>query len=169
MRRFLQQRVVDPVLALLKQGVTPDKIALSMAAGATLGVFPVLGTTTILCTVAALAFRLNLVAIQIVNWLVYPLQLALLIPFFRAGAWLFGAAPLGLTPHQLVAMFREDFAGSLHALWGATWHAAVAWLLLGGPFTLLLYAGLAPALRAFARARAKRPASESPSQESSPS
>jgi len=32
--------------------------------------------------------RLNLPAIQLVNLVVYPLQLALLVPFLRAGAWL---------------------------------------------------------------------------------
>ena len=74
---------------LLKQGITPEKIALTVALGAFIGTIPMLGTTTILCTVVALALRLNLPAIQMVNGIVYPLQLILLIPFYRLGAWLF--------------------------------------------------------------------------------
>ncbi len=93
---FLQRRLVRPVIELLRQGVTPEKIALSIVFGVTLGVFPVLGSTTALCAVAALAFRLNLPAIQIVNYFVYPLQIALLIPFFRVGEKLFGVEHLPL-------------------------------------------------------------------------
>jgi uncharacterized protein (DUF2062 family) len=88
---FLHRRLVRPVLDLLRQGVTPEKIALSLALGVALGVFPVLGSTTALCALAALALRLNLPAIQIVNYFVYPLQIALLIPFFRLGERLFRA------------------------------------------------------------------------------
>jgi hypothetical protein len=42
------RRVVDPILGLMTQGITPEKIALSLAFGIVLGVFPMLGSTTIL-------------------------------------------------------------------------------------------------------------------------
>jgi uncharacterized protein (DUF2062 family) len=61
-----------PIVDLLRQGITPEKIALSIALGAVLGIFPVLGSTTILCAAAAFVLRLNLSAIQIVNFLIYP-------------------------------------------------------------------------------------------------
>jgi uncharacterized protein (DUF2062 family) len=48
------RRVVDPILRLMTQGITPEKIALSLAFGIVLGVFPMLGSTAILCVVAAL-------------------------------------------------------------------------------------------------------------------
>ena len=83
------RKVVQPLLELLRQGLTPEKIAFTIALGITLGVTPVLGSTALLCTLAAVAFRLNLPAIQLVNWLVYPLQLALLVPLLRIGAWMF--------------------------------------------------------------------------------
>jgi uncharacterized protein (DUF2062 family) len=60
-------------------------IALSIALGVTLGVTPVLGSTTVLCLLAALVFRLNVPALQLVNCGMYPLQLALPIPFLRVG------------------------------------------------------------------------------------
>ena len=136
------------VLELLKQGITPHKIALATALGALLGIAPVLGTTIVSCTVAALALRLNLVLIQIVNNLVYPLQLLLLIPFVQAGQWLFRQPPLPLSVSQIVAMVKADFWGSIVALWSYTWHGAVAWLLfcvIAGPIIYLLV--LIPARR----------------------
>jgi uncharacterized protein (DUF2062 family) len=71
MKQFLHKRLVRPILHLLTQGITPEKIALSLAFGIMLGVFPVMGTTTVLCLIAALLFRLNLAAVQFVNFLVY--------------------------------------------------------------------------------------------------
>jgi hypothetical protein len=127
------------ILELLKQGITPHKIALATALGALLGIAPVLGTTIVSCTVAALALRLNLVLIQIVNNLVYPLQLLLLIPFVQAGQWLFRQPPLPLSVSQIVAMVKVDFWGSIVALWSYTWHGAVAWLLFSAVAGPLIY------------------------------
>lgn len=72
------------IVEQLTQGVTPQRIALTLtlALGALLGVFPVLGATTVLCTAAALWLRLN----QPLNAVLSPLHLLLLYPFCRAGS-----------------------------------------------------------------------------------
>jgi uncharacterized protein (DUF2062 family) len=139
--------VRDPIIALLKQGITPQKIAMGLAFGIVIGIFPVVGSTTMLCTIAAIIFRLNLPAVQVINWLVYPLQLLLLVPFFHFGDFLFGVEPLPLSAQELVAMFRADFWGSILSLWDATMHAIVAWLLVEPPVILVLYVIFIPLLR----------------------
>jgi uncharacterized protein (DUF2062 family) len=146
-RGFVYRRVVGPIVALLTQGITPEKIALSLAFGIVLGVFPVLGSTTILCAAAALIFRLNLPAIQLVNYLIYPLQLFFLLPFIRLGEMLFRAAPLQLSLAQMLAMARADLPHAIATLWLAGVHAMSAWLLIGPPAILLLYFLLSRALR----------------------
>ncbi|MFP5305375.1 MAG: DUF2062 domain-containing protein, partial [Gammaproteobacteria bacterium] len=72
---FWQRRVVAPIVAQLRQGITPEKIALTLALGAVLGIFPILGSTTLLCAVAGVWLRLNQPVIQIVNYFMYPLQI----------------------------------------------------------------------------------------------
>jgi uncharacterized protein (DUF2062 family) len=146
-RGFIYRRVVGPIVALLTQGITPEKIALSLAFGIVLGVFPVLGSTTILCAAAALLFRLNLPAIQLVNYLIYPLQLFFLLPFIRLGEMLFRAAPLQLSLAQMLAMARADLPHAIATLWLVGVHAMSAWLLIGPPAILLLYLLLSRALR----------------------
>ena len=146
-RGFFYNRVIAPIVALLTQGITPEKIALSLAFGIVLGVFPVLGSTTILCAAAALIFRLNLPAIQLVNYLIYPLQLFFLLPFIRLGEMLFRAAPLQLSLAQMLAMARADLPHAIATLWLAGVHAMSAWLLIGPPAILLLYFLLSRALR----------------------
>jgi uncharacterized protein (DUF2062 family) len=148
---FFRRRLVRPVIELLRQGVTPEKIALSIAFGVALGVIPVLGSTTALCAIAALAFRLNLPAIRVVNYFVYPLQIALLIPFFRLGEKLFGAPHLPLSVSQIYAMIHASMTGAIRTLWTTTWHAIIVWCLLAPVAGLVLYLSLAPLLRRVAR------------------
>ena len=144
---FIQRRLVRPIIDLLKQGVTPEKMALSMALGVTIGIIPALGWTTILCTVAALALQLNLPAIQIVNHVMYPAQLALLIPFFRLGEWAFRAPRLSISVPQIYAMIHLSVWNAIRLLWTTTWHALVMWCILAPIITGIVYIILAPVLR----------------------
>lgn len=66
---------------------SPLNVSLSISFGLLWGLFPVLGTCTVLCTFTALILRLNLLLIQAVNYALYPVQLALLLPFFCLGRW----------------------------------------------------------------------------------
>jgi uncharacterized protein (DUF2062 family) len=146
MASFLRRRVVDPVLELLRQGVTPEKIALSLAFGLALGIFPVLGLSTVLCTVVAIVLRLNLPAIQLVNYLASPLQLALIIPFVRVGEHLLG---LQAQPLSVREGFRIMADGVIHAivvLWDAIVHAALGWIVIGPVLIFALYRAFKPIL-----------------------
>jgi uncharacterized protein (DUF2062 family) len=143
---FFQKRIIRPIMALLKQGVTPEKISLSLALGIVLGIFPVLGSTTLLCTLAALVFKLNLPAIQIVNFMVYPLQLAFLLPFYRAGEWLFNAKHLPISVPEIMAMIDENVWGAILFLWDTTVRAVGAWFLVGFLMTLILYTLFKPGI-----------------------
>ncbi|QOY88897.1 DUF2062 domain-containing protein [Paludibaculum fermentans] len=142
-----RRRVANPLLILLKQGLSPEKLALTIALGITLGVTPVLGSTGLLCTLAALAFRLNLPAIQLVNWLVYPLQLALLVPLLQAGARLFGKESAGFSLSVILQLIRTDALRAIGLLWTATLHALLVWLAAGLVATGLLYLALVPILK----------------------
>jgi uncharacterized protein (DUF2062 family) len=143
--------LVRPILHLLTQGITPEKIALSLAFGIMLGVFPVMGTTTVLCLIAALLFRLNLAVVQLVNFRVCPLWFALLIPFTRVGERLFGAPPLALTGSQMLTLAHANFLHSISVLWLTALRAAAAWMLVGPPGIIVLYVLLVPVFRRMAR------------------
>jgi len=140
-------RWLKPFLQLLRQGVTPEKIALTIALGIILGVTPVLGSTVLLCTFAAVVFRLNLPAIQLVNGAVYPLQFILLIPFYRLGAWMFRADASTISLGGVTAVIREGVGHAIRTLWVVTMHALLAWLVLGIVALAILYAVLVPLLR----------------------
>jgi uncharacterized protein (DUF2062 family) len=139
MLAIIRRRVVDPVLGLLRQGLAPRDLALCLALGAGIGMFPVLGVSTPALTVIALWRRLNLAAIQLVSWLIAPLQLAMIIPFMRIGEKL-------LALHAIVT------------LWDAIVHAAAGWMLIGPAGIYVLYRLLTPVLeRALVRLDAAPP------------
>jgi len=148
---LLKQKIFSPILDMLRRGTTPEKMALSIALGITLGVTPVLGLTSALCFMAAVLLGLNSVAIQLVNYLVYPLQIVLLVPFIRIGEWLFAAKPMKLSAAQILTLIRQNVWSAISTLWGVTMHAMVAWLVLGSLASLLLYVLLVPALRKLVR------------------
>ena len=131
----------------MKMGIAPERLALCIGLGIALGLVPALGTTTLLCTLAAFLFRLNLPAIQLVNYFVYPLQLALLIPFIRAGEWLFGVESLDLSLEIIQRMMKTDLWETVIRLWSATMRAVMVWLLTAPVVVALVYLFMTPLLR----------------------
>ena len=138
---------------MLKEGMSLKKIALCLALGTVLGIFPILGATTLLCTAAALALRLNLPAIQVVNYMVYPLQLVMLAPFYSAGSWLFKQKGWPLLNTDLISLLESDFWGSMASLWDLTLYAVLTWLVISPLLILLLYSASKPVIRALAAHR----------------
>jgi uncharacterized protein (DUF2062 family) len=152
---FFKRRLVRPILDLLRQGVTPEKIALSVALGAALGMVPALGWSTTLCAIAAIVLRLNLPAIQLVNYFVYPAQIALLVPFFRWGERLFRAPHFPISLPQISALFHSGAWIAIQLLWTTIWHAMVVWGMMAPVFVGMLYAILLPLLRRAMRRQAR--------------
>lgn len=146
-----QRRVVGPLTAQLRQGITPEQLALTLALGAVLGVFPILGATTALCAVAGVALRLNQPAIQLVNYLMYPLQIALLLPFYRAGEKLFGAEPVPIfSVTELISRFQAGPGQFMLDYGMVALYGIAVWALLAPVAAALIYLTARPPLRAAA-------------------
>lgn len=129
----------------LRQGISPRRLALTLALGLAIGCFPVVGIPTALCALLALALKLNLPAIEAANYLVMPLQFVLIVPFVRLGGWLIASAPGQV----------QIFGGLAHVsfynlplqLVGLAGQAILAWLVIAIPAVLLLTATLTVLLR----------------------
>lgn len=144
---FFKRRIVQPVLNLLRQGMTPHKLAVTVALGTVVGILPALGVTTVMGTALAARFRLNIAATVLVSYLVHPLQLLLIIPFIKAGIFMFGLEELKLSLDEMIAMFRLDWLAALNKLWVANLAAVSAWAILALPVGGLLYLALLPVLK----------------------
>jgi uncharacterized protein (DUF2062 family) len=129
----------------LSQGVSPRRLALTLALGFAIGCIPVIGIPTVLCATIALALGLNQPAIQAANYAAMPLQLALIVPFMRMGQWLVPAESLRLAqPHELLSLPMLDLASNMGKMAG---QALLAWLLVAIPAVALMTAALTLMLR----------------------
>ena len=145
-RKGLRRRLVDPVIELLRMGASPERLAWSIAAGLLIGINPLFGSATVLCLLVAALFRLNVAASQLGNYLVYPLQLALVIPFLQLGSKAFHTAPLPLSHRALMAMGREHPVTLIRQIWLWEWHAVIVWSGIAIVLTPLIALALRPLL-----------------------
>ncbi len=150
-----QRRIAGPVRQQLTQGITPDKIALTLALGFTLGIFPILGSGFLLCGFAAWALKLNQPIIQGTGTLAYPLQLVLLLPFYRAGESLFSVPAIPLSIPQLLSRFFENIPRFLQDYGMTGVRGILVWSLLAPAVWAALYFSLRPLLRRVAARVAK--------------
>ncbi len=133
-RGFLPRLFARSLEKFLRCGLSPRKLALTLALGTVIGILPVLWGSTLLCVLAAAIFRLNQVSIQAVNYLVYPIQLALFIPFFRLGEKFFPGSP-GVTINSHGGHFYAFLARA-----GLSNIKAIgAWSMIAPPLAVLLY------------------------------
>jgi len=137
--KLSRKHILDTLTQALKQGITPQKLALTCALGVVIGIFPILGTTTLLCLGAALLLRLNIPILQLVNYLVTALQVVLIFPFIQAGVFIFGLKPFAYTRDQLITLFRNDFWSLLKESGIFIAAGIAAWLLLSIPLFILIY------------------------------
>ncbi|GAA4497937.1 hypothetical protein GCM10023172_13790 [Hymenobacter ginsengisoli] len=151
-RTWIQRRLVDPFLSLLKAGLAPGRLALTAGLGVAFGLAPTFGITTLVSTAVALRLKLNVAAMQLVCHVLSPLQLILLLPFLRWGATLLGQGRevAHLSMAQIKHMVKSDGWGHvLHLLWRAELGALMIWAVASVPVVLGLYVGLRPLFRKF--------------------
>ena len=156
LNQWLRRKILVPLFKLLSEGLAPSRLALCVAVGVVIGTIPVLGVSTVLCTLVALLFRLNLPAIQLAQWAMAPIQLLLIIPFVRLGEWLLRAPPQPLSLKAGAALMQQGVGAAVVALWDAIVHASFAWALVAPVIILMLHKILTPIFKRAAR-RTQRP------------
>jgi uncharacterized protein (DUF2062 family) len=153
---FWQRRVVGPVVAQLKQGITPEKIALTIAVGSALANFPFVGTMW-LCLLAGIVLKLNQPIIQAVNVLFTPLHLFLIPNYFYWGNKLFGAPQVRLGMRNSVElmwnMLLHDPGLFAHRFGLMVFHATVVWAAIAPLWITIIYYSARTTLREIVRVR----------------
>ncbi len=128
-RGFFRCRVVRPLLRLLRGGISPKRLAWSIAVGIVIGINPAIGITTVVVILIALLFRLNQVASQVGTHVVAPLQWLLFLPFMQAGVYLFHTRRLPLDRRQLEHLSHHPLK-LIRDIWQWEWHALLIWAVI---------------------------------------
>jgi uncharacterized protein (DUF2062 family) len=150
LKNWLNRILLEPLLALLRQGISPRRLALCVAVAIVIGNIPILGVSTILCTFIALIFRLNFPAIQLVQAAMAPTQVLLIIPFVRLGEWILRVPPQVVSIKAALALISQGIWPAIVVLRDAIFHAALAWGLVAPFAVYLLHRLLTPAFERMA-------------------
>ncbi len=155
-RSFWQRRVLDPIVAQLTQGITPDRIAASLAVGTLCSLFPFFGFTTLLNLGVGVWLRLNQPLLHTLNQLLGPVQVVMIFVYVRLGEFIWGATSDKFTLAEVIATFRE--ASILEFLERFGWagvHAFTAWTITAPVLLASIYYPLRPVIKKLARLRAR--------------
>jgi uncharacterized protein (DUF2062 family) len=144
--RIVNKWLIGPFTKFLKIGLSPEKLAQSFALGICLGTMPVPGST-ITCTIAAITLKLNFGAIQLINYMVSPLQLLLIYPLFKAGAALTSSQIMSGTLDSFTERFRLDVWNTLLELGTTAMFAVAVWAVISVPVGIILYKVSLPVFR----------------------
>ncbi len=159
-RTYGQRWLIDPVARQLTQGVTPKKVALTIAVGSALALFPIMGTTTTLCALAGILLGLNQPIIQSVNGLCIFIYFPLIAAFVRLGEILAGTSHASLDVPLMASLLMHHPVLFLHQFGSTALHAVVGWAVVAPFWVPAVYLAALPPLRlAAVRLRAREAAS----------
>lgn len=112
---------------LLGGGESVSRTAWTIALGFAIGMFPLVGVTTIVCALLAKLLRLRQTAMQFGNFAAFPLQIVLLVPFLRLGERITGAERFVFDPPALLKGFPNIPESTARAVVMAQWHMIAGW------------------------------------------
>ncbi|XP_077249690.1 uncharacterized protein LOC143889395 [Tasmannia lanceolata] len=131
---WVNKKIIDPLVQILRRGAEPKQLAFSAALGITLGVFPICGVTVFLCAlaIALLGHLCHAPSVMLANFVATPIELSLVVPFLRFGELISGGPHFPLNSDALKKVVtgqasREVLLSFVHALLG--WLVAAPFIL----------------------------------------
>ena len=143
----LQRWVIRPIANQLRQGTSPEKLAWSVSLGLTLGIFPIMGSTSLVCFIIGHLLRLNQPVLHLFKTFTYPIHLAMILVFIRLGQHLNGVPPIPLSIPQLLTRFKESPAQFASDFGIAALHGIEAWAITAIFLIPIIYYISLPILR----------------------
>lgn len=134
-----KRKITGPIEAYMKEGAKPDKLSLTIVLGLAMGIIPMVGVNSASCLLLALIFRLNVVIIQLINYMAFPLQIVLFYPFFKTGEFFFGRSQSELGLSTFSNLFTRNWFEAFKLVIQANFRAVLAWLILMIPISFFSY------------------------------
>jgi uncharacterized protein (DUF2062 family) len=131
--------IKSKIVAHFKQGLTPIELTQSILVSALISIIPILGVTTILLTALSLKRKLNLPIMIAISYMMWPLQILMIIPFINIGEFIFSVPQSNHSVQEIIASFQERFFGTLSDLSLELLCGFGGWLLTAVPFFTLVY------------------------------
>lgn len=132
-------KVKDKTTALLKQGLTPKELSQSIIVSGLISTIPILGVSTFMITTVSLKRKLNLPVMISLSYLMWPVQILLIIPFIRVGEFIFSVPRNPHTVDEIINSFQNSFFQTLSHLSFELLCGLGGWLLTAVPLAVVIY------------------------------
>jgi len=103
------QNIFQKIKKPFQQGLSASEVTKAIIVSLLFTVFPVFGVTTILLTLMAIKFKLNLPIMVIVSYLATPLQFLFFLPFIHIGETIFNMHHTLLSAQEIKNAFDVSF------------------------------------------------------------
>ena len=124
---------------LLKQGLTPKELSQSIIVSGLISTIPILGVSTFMITTVSLKQKLNLPVMISLSYLMWPVQILLIIPFIRVGEFIFAVPRHHHTVEEIISSFQNSFFQTLSQLSFELLCGLGGWLLTAVPIAVGIY------------------------------
>lgn len=138
-QKLRKHRHLQRVIVYFRKDANPASLARNITIGILISISPFIGFTTASLALAAALFRLNFPFVLALSYLVYPLQLLLVVPYIRLGEELLEKEHMGMTLGSMKALFNEGFIYAMKELWQANVCGFASWFILSIPIGLAMY------------------------------
>ena len=129
----------EKTTALLKQGLTPKELSQSIIVSGLISTIPILGVSTFMITTVSLKRKLNFPVMISLSYLMWPVQILLIIPFIRVGEFIFSVPQHRHTVEEIVSSFQSSFFQTLTQLSFELLCGLGGWLLTAVPIAVGVY------------------------------
>lgn len=129
----------EKTTALLKQGLTPKELSQSIIVSGLISTIPILGVSTFMITTISLKRNLNLPVMISLSYLMWPVQILLIIPFIRVGEFIFSVPRHHHTVEEIIGSFQSSFFQTFTQLSFELLCGLGGWLLTAVPIAVGIY------------------------------
>jgi uncharacterized protein (DUF2062 family) len=131
--------LVSKITALFKQGLTARELTESIVAAGIISIIPILGISTFMITTLSLKRKLNLPIMLSLSYLMWPLQILLILPFIKLGEFIFSVHAPNHTVEEIIHSFQTGFFNTISHLSFELLCGLGAWFLIAVPVAVGIY------------------------------
>ncbi len=135
---LLANKLFQKVKEIFCQGISVKEMIIAGVLGALIGVMPFFGVSTMLSTLLAIKFKLNLGVALFFTYAVSPIHPFLFIPFIHLGERIYGVKHTLLTFEAIKIAFQTDITDTIQKLWLEIVCGLTGWLTFALPIFLIL-------------------------------
>ncbi len=117
----------------------PKELIQSIIVSGLISIIPILGVSTFMITTVSLKRKLNFPVMISLSYLMWPVQILMIIPFIRVGEFIFSVPRNRHTVEEIISSFQSSFFQTLSQLSFELLCGLGGWLLTAVPTAVVVY------------------------------